>query len=225
MIDITSQIKAIHREVTRRQGAGGEEVVVLVRRTYDGPVADVWDALTDPERMARWFYPVTGDLHVGGKFQLEGNAGGEILRCEPPNLLQVTFGGPTSIVELRLSPEGEGSGDDTRTLLELEHVVPIEMAMNGAGALFVGPGWDGGFVGLDLYLHGVIADDPQAAASSPEAQELSKESVHAWIAVVEASGTATSDEIATVAEISLAAFAPDVGTTTPGESGGGEPPA
>jgi hypothetical protein len=122
----------------------------------------VWDALTDPDRMKRWFLPVSGDLQVGGKFQLEGNAGGEILRCEPPHLLKVTFGRPTSLVELRLSPEGED-----RTMLELEHTVPIEIAQNGAGSLYAGPGWDGGFVALDLYLRGEISEDPVAAADSP----------------------------------------------------------
>ena len=203
MIDITNQIDAIERHVTRRQGPDGEEVAVLIRRSYDAPNMEVWDALTDPERMKRWFYPVKGDLRPGGTFQLEGNAGGEIKRCEPPRLLQVTFGGPTSLVELRLSPDGE-----ERTLLELEHTVPIAFAMSGAGSLYVGPGWDGAFVGLDLYLNGVVADDPVAAANSPEALELSTQSVHAWITAVEASGSATADEIAAAAEMSFATFAP-----------------
>ncbi len=203
MIDIASEIDAIGREVSRRQGPDGEEVAVLIRRSYDAPNLEVWDALTDPERIKRWFYPVSGDLQLGGTFQLEGNAGGEIKRCEPPRLLKVTFGGPTSLVELRLSPEGED-----RTVLELEHTVPIDMAMSGAGSLYVGPGWDGAFVALGLYLDGVVADDPVAAASSPEALELSRESVHAWIAAVEASGTATADELETAAEMSFATFAP-----------------
>lgn len=41
--------------------------------------------------------PVSGELRVGGAFQLEGNAGGEILACEPPNLVRLTWGGPASI--------------------------------------------------------------------------------------------------------------------------------
>jgi uncharacterized protein YndB with AHSA1/START domain len=143
VIDITNEIDAIEREVSRRQGPDGEEVAVLIRRSYDAPNAEVWDALTDPERMKRWFYPVSGDFRVGGTFQLEGNAGGEIRRCEPPRLLEVTFGGPTSLVELRLSPDGED-----RTMLELEHTVPIALAMSGAGSLYVGPGWDGAAVRL-----------------------------------------------------------------------------
>jgi uncharacterized protein YndB with AHSA1/START domain len=203
-VDIATQLEAIDREVTRRSGPNGEEVSVLIRRTYDAAIADVWSALTDPNRMRRWFLPISGDLRAGGNFQLEGNAGGDIIACEPPRLLKVTFGGPTSLVELQLSPETED-----RTSLQLEHTVPIEFAQSGAGSLFVGPGWDGGFVALDLYLRGEVADDPIAAANSPEGQELSKRSVDSWVAVVQASGTASADEIAAARQMSLAQFAPD----------------
>jgi uncharacterized protein YndB with AHSA1/START domain len=207
MIDIQSQIDAIDRAVTRRQGSAGEEVAVLISRDYDSAIADVWEALTDPDRVKRWFMPLSGDLRPGGTFQLEGNAGGDILECDPPHRVRVTFGGPTSIVELRLTSEGE-----SRTSLELEHTVPIEMAQSGAGALFVGPGWDGGFVALDLYLRGEVADDPVAAASSPEALELSRQSVHVWIEVIRQSGTADPDQIESAAQMSMAQFAPEPGS-------------
>jgi len=204
VIDISNEIDAIHREVGRRSAESGEVVTVLLRRDYDAPVEDVWDAITDPERIKRWFMPVSGDLREGGDFQLEGNAGGRILRCDPPRLLRATFGGETSIVELRFTPDGDGA-----TSFELEHTVPIEMAGSGAGALYVGPGWDGALLGLGLYLAGKAADDPVAAASSPEAQAFSRDSVHAWTAAIEASGTAAPEEIAAAVEASLSQFAPD----------------
>lgn len=213
MIDITTQLNAIDRAVTRRMGPDGEEVAVRIRRTYNAPTTDVWDALTDPDRIKRWFLPISGELRAGGYFQLEGNAGGDILICEPPHLLKVTFGGPASLVELRLSPEGEG-----QTTLELEHTVPIEMAQSGAGSLYVGPGWDGGFVALDLYLRGEFTDDPVAAANSPEALKLSKQSVDAWVAVVQASGTATAEEITATADMAYAQFAPGLVDSENGES-------
>jgi uncharacterized protein YndB with AHSA1/START domain len=206
VIDIANQIDAISREVSRQPGEGGEVVSVVLRRTYDAPVTDVWDALTDPDRIRRWFMPVSGDLREGGDFQLEGNAGGRIVRCDPPHLLKVTFGGETSLVELRLGSDGANA-----TTLELEHTVPIEMAGSGAGALYVGPGWDGAFLALGLYVAGHVADDPVAAASSPEAQAFSRESVEAWTSVIEASGTAGADEIAAAVEMSLGQFAPDSG--------------
>jgi uncharacterized protein YndB with AHSA1/START domain len=135
VIDILEHINAIHRHVSRT----GEDVSVLLKRSYGASVEDVWDALTDPERMRRWLMPITGELKIGGSFPLEGNAGGEILECEPPSRFKVTFGGPTSLLEVRLTA---GAEDET-TELELEHTVPAEFAGGGAGALYVGPGWDG----------------------------------------------------------------------------------
>jgi uncharacterized protein YndB with AHSA1/START domain len=206
MIDIASQLNAIHRKVeTLPSGDGlGERVSVLLRRGYDAPVSDVWDAVTQPDRIKRWFMPISGELRVGGNFQLEGNAGGEILACEPPRLLRVTFGGPTSLVEVRLSAQSEGGA-----MLEMEHTVPIEMAQSVAGALYVGPGWDGALLGLDLFLRGEAIGDPVAAANSPMAQEFSRGSVYAWVEVVKDSGAATAEQIAAATEVSLAQFTPD----------------
>jgi len=208
MIDITNQLDAIHRGVSRQQVDDAENISVLLRRSYPAAIEDVWEAMTDPERIERWFMPVSGELRVGGTFQLEGNAGGDILECEPPHRLKLTFGGPTSLVELRLTPAGQ---DDT--VLELEHTVPIELAGSGAGALYVGPGWDGALLALALFVQGEVAADPVAAAMSPDGIEFSRQSVAAWSSVVESSETATADEIAMVTEMALAQFAPEVGTT------------
>jgi len=205
MIDILNQLNAIQRQVSRRTADGTEEVSVLLTRRYDAAIEDVWDAITDPDRIKRWMMPISGDLRVGGKFQLEGNAGGEILQCEPPRRLKVTFGGETSIVEVRLASDG-----DERTTLELEHTVPIEMAGGGAGALYVGPGWDGALMGLGLFLAGEVVGDPVKAAGSPEVQQFSKGSIEAWASEVERSGTATADELAAAKEVSLAQFSPDL---------------
>lgn len=207
MIDITRYLNAIHRKVEQfpPTNDSGERVSVLLRRSYDAPISDVWDAVTHPDRLKRWFLPISGELRVGGSFQLEGNAGGEILTCESPRLLRVTWGGPTSVVELRLTEEGESA-----TVLELSHTVPIELAQSGAGALYVGPGWDGALMGLDRFLRGEAVGDPVAAANSLEAQEFSKQSVHAWAAVVKDSGTATAEQLATATEVSLGQFAPDL---------------
>lgn len=208
MIDIPAQIEVIDRTVSRTpRSDGGENVTVLARRRYAADPEETWNALTDPARVARWFMPLSGDLRVGGTFQLEGNAGGEILECDRLNRFRVTFGGETSILEIRLSPDGEGA-----TLLELEHTVPIEMAQSGAGALWVGPGWDGGLMALGLYLDGVVVDDPVAAASSPEAVAFSERSVHEWAAAVEASGTATPEQLAEAVAVSMAQFAPGSAT-------------
>jgi uncharacterized protein YndB with AHSA1/START domain len=213
MIDIASQLSAIHRQVEAQSPAdgSGERVSVLMRRTYGAPIGEVWDAVTQPDRIKRWFMPISGDLRPGGSFQLEGNAGGEILTCEPPRLLKVTFGGPASLVEVRLTAQVD---DDT--VLELEHTVPIEMAQSGAGALYVGPGWDGALLGLGLFLRGEAAGDPVEAAGSLQVQEFSRQSVRAWAEVVKGSGTATDEQLAEATQVSLAQFAPDLATPPEG---------
>jgi uncharacterized protein YndB with AHSA1/START domain len=205
MIDIPTQIDAIDRAVRRTpREDGGQNVTVLARRSYPADLEDTWSALTDPERVARWFMPVSGDLRQGGNFQLEGNAGGDILECDRPNRFRVTFGGDTSFVEVRLTPDG-----DRATTLELEHTVPIEMAQSGAGALWVGPGWDGALMGLGFHLAGEVVDDPVAAANAPETMAFNEKSVRAWAATVEASGTATPEQLAEAVGVSMAQFAPD----------------
>lgn len=202
MIDILEHINAVQRDVSRT----GETVTVLMRRAYQAAPEELWHALTDPERMRRWFMPVTGDLEVGGSYQLEGNAGGEILECEPPKRLKVTFGGPTSLLELRLLA---GSGASTE--LELEHSMSEAPAPGGSGALWVGPGWDGALMGLDLYVSGELPEDanPVEMASSPEVIKYNEQSVRVWIEAIRSSGTTSEDDLAEAAKISMAQFAPD----------------
>ncbi|HWG13192.1 MAG TPA: SRPBCC family protein, partial [Streptosporangiaceae bacterium] len=102
---------------------GDTDRAMTLRRHYRASVDDVWQACTDPERLARWLTPVSGDLRPGGRFQLQGNAGGEILRCEPPRVLTVTWeapgGQPVTQVEAVLAAAGDG------TDLELRHYGPV----------------------------------------------------------------------------------------------------
>jgi uncharacterized protein YndB with AHSA1/START domain len=203
MFDLLQQLHAIYREASRRPGDAGELVSLQVRRTYDAPVADVWSALTDASRLARWMYPIEGELRAGGSFQFQGNAGGDILACEPPRLLRITYGGPTSVVEIRLTGR-----DRSATELVLEHTVPIEIARSAAGALFVGPGWDTGLVALDLHLRGALGD-AAAFHASREVHDFGARSVAAWSDAVTASGGATSDELAAARAAALGQYAPD----------------
>jgi uncharacterized protein YndB with AHSA1/START domain len=202
MIDIAQQVSAISREVATSDSSGAETVTITLQRHYPAEPADVWDALTDPERVRRWFLPLSGDLREGGQFQLEGNASGDILRCTAPERLVVTFGDPNSRVEVRLVAQDGG------TVLILEHSVPLAIAGSGAGALYVGPGWDGALLGLALYVEGNVPDDPAVAASSLEAQQFSARSIEEWVSVIESSGTADDEAIAAAREVSMSQFAP-----------------
>ncbi|MGY1690792.1 SRPBCC family protein [Geodermatophilus sp. SYSU D01105] len=214
MKGIPDELAGTSRGVRRQRTDGTEEVAVVLRRRYDAPVEDVWDALTDPDRLRRWFLPVTGDLRPGGTHQLEANVGGEVVRCEEPQRLTVTWGGPFSVVDVRLSAGGDGA------VLELEHTVPVEVAGSGAGALFVGPGWDVTVLALGRFLGGVVVEDPTAWENTPEVQRYNVRTIAAWADVVAASGTATEDEVAAGVEMARAQFTPDLAAS--GDHGAGD---
>src|SRR5688572_25977321 len=122
-IDIAAALGAVARGVASREHEGRPARVVVAARTYDTAIDDLWDALTNAERIPRWFLPVSGDLRPGGRYQLQGNAGGEITTCEPPSHLGVTweYGSEVSWVTVRLAEEATG-----RTRLELEHVAHVD---------------------------------------------------------------------------------------------------
>ena len=200
MIDILEHINAVQREVSRT----GETATVRMRRSYQAEPEELWDALTNPERMPRWFWPVTGDFKVGGSYQLQDNAGGEILECEPPKRFKVTFGGPTSLLELRLLSAGSA------TELELEHTMSEPPAPGGAGGLYVGPGWEGGFLALAMYIDGDLPEDnnPVELAETPEMLTFNEQSVRAWLEAVRASGTTTEEDLLEAAKTSMNQFSP-----------------
>jgi uncharacterized protein YndB with AHSA1/START domain len=182
MKDALEELAAVHREMGAGTLPAGEAYTVVLRRHYDAEIEDVWDAITDAARLGRWFLPVSGDLRLGGRYQLEGNAGGEILACEPPRRLRVSwlFGADaaegTSEVEVRLTP---GPGGDTD--LELVHAAVADeefFPTYGPGA--TGVGWDLGLLGLALHLAGADVGDPSGFESSPQGRELSRRSAQAW---------------------------------------------
>lgn len=213
MIDIVGQLNAIRREVGERRIPAGEGRTVRLRREYDAPIEDVWDAITNAERINRWFLPVSGDLRLGGTYQLKGNAGGEIRRCEPPRLLVVTwvFGeNPTeqdvTEVEVRLSP---GAGGGTEFVLEHAAVVdPERWSTFGPGA--VGVGWDSILLGLSLHLQsgGAPLEDSDAWAMSDEGRRFFTRSSEAWGEATKAAG-GDPDEVAVMVANTTQAYAPD----------------
>lgn len=163
MIDVKHQISEVRRQVGSKVLAAGEARVVTISQAYEGSLDDVWGACTNPERIPRWFLPVSGDLRLGGRYQLEGNAGGTIERCDPPNSFAATWemGEQESWIEVSLSEQPDG-----RIRLELAHVAHVSdefWARFGPGA--VGVGWDLALIGLVRHLSGAAPVDPQQAAA------------------------------------------------------------
>ncbi len=201
------ELAVVTRETAPVKTPAGDGHRVVLRRTYPADVAQVWDALTTAERLGRWFLPVSGDLRLGGQYQFEGNAGGEILECEPPHRVRVSWvmgeKAPDSFSEVvvRLAPVEAG------TSFELEHtatVPPQFWDQFGPGA--VGVGWDGGLLGLALYLSsgGAPAKDHEGFENSPEGREFLTSSARAWGEAHLASGV--SEEVARACAEATTAF-------------------
>ncbi|MGN9844941.1 SRPBCC family protein [Nonomuraea sp. H19] len=200
-MDIVDEINQAHRELI-----DGERKTIVLRRHYDAEVEDVWDACTNAERLSRWMLPVTGDLRLGGTYQLKGNAGGEILRCEPPSLLKVSwlFGDNPgfSEVEVRLSAKDGG------TLFELHHTAEVPPDMwSGFGPGAVGVGWDLALLGLSLHLSGAPQVDENTFHQTDEGRRFITSSSQAWGEAHKAAGGDPEQVAATVAGVT-AFYAP-----------------
>jgi uncharacterized protein YndB with AHSA1/START domain len=187
-VDAVAAVGLVVREIRTGERDGVPTKIQIARRTYATDRADLWDVLTNAERIPRWFLPVSGDLSVGGQYQLEGNAGGTVERCDAPESFAITweFGGMVSWVQVRLSEDSAGA------TMELEHeaAVPQELwDQFGPGA--TGLGWDGALFGLGLYLESGQGMDPAEGAlwaASPEGAQFMRLCADSWVAAAVAAG-------------------------------------
>jgi uncharacterized protein YndB with AHSA1/START domain len=128
------------------RSADGQGIVRIEDR-YDTGIGDLWAALTDPDRLARWYGQVEGDLRPGGEFRLylesDGWDGtGRVEVCEPPRRLLVTTretdeswrkgrGAPPfdDAIEATLTADG----GQTTLVIEVQGVPLDKIAFYGAG--------------------------------------------------------------------------------------------
>jgi uncharacterized protein YndB with AHSA1/START domain len=109
---------------------------VTMEDFYDTDIADLWSALTEPDRLARWIAAVDGDLRPGGEVRTKFTSGhegpGRIDVCDAPTRLVVTLepGTPdATVVEANLTAVGER----TRLIVE-ERGLPLPaLPDHGAG--------------------------------------------------------------------------------------------
>jgi len=124
------------RILGRLRSADGKGVVRMEDR-FGTDVGDLWSAITDPARVARWLGEVAGDLRHGGEFRahfFDGWEGtGRVEACEPPRrllLLTTSPGRPDKhFMEATLTADGDQS-----ILVWEERGMPLELiAAYGAG--------------------------------------------------------------------------------------------
>jgi uncharacterized protein YndB with AHSA1/START domain len=123
---------------------------VRVEDVYDTDVGDLWSAVTEPDRLARWIANVEGDLRVGGMVQAQFTSSwegpGRIDVCEPPHHLVLTMEPGTddeAVIEAWLTGEGE----QTRLVIEERGLALDALYMHGAG-------WQAHIEDLGRYLAG-----------------------------------------------------------------------
>jgi uncharacterized protein YndB with AHSA1/START domain len=189
-LDPITDAAVVDREVRTAERDGVTTRVVVARRTYPAPQEELWDAVTNPDRLPRWFLPVSGDLRVGGRYQLEGNAGGTVEACDEPERFAVTweFGGQVSWLTVTFVSLGTG------TTLEVAHEAPVDPGFweqYGPGA--TGVGWDLGLLGLDRHLQAgaEVAIDPAEGAAwptTPEGIAYVRQAADGWVAAAVADG-------------------------------------
>lgn len=127
--------------------ASGGKGIVRIEKHYDTTIDDLWSALVDPDRLARWYGRVEGDLRPGGTFHtrlepadIDGT--GRVEACEPPHRLLVTTRetdeswlrgqGPApfdATIEATLASEGRR----TRLVFEVRGLPLDRIASYGAG--------------------------------------------------------------------------------------------
>ena len=186
--DVQSHLAAMEREVSLMKREGQSAGAVTLSRSFDAAIADVWDGVTNGERISRWFTPVSGNLELGGRFQLEGNASGTITACERLSHFAVTweFGGDTSWVDVSL----EGT-EEEQVRLTLTHTAILSAHWDEYGPGAAGVGWEWGLLGLSIHLERPAEPMPGAAefAASDSGRAFFAGSSDGWAQAAIAAGT------------------------------------
>jgi uncharacterized protein YndB with AHSA1/START domain len=202
LIDVAHHLGAVQRTVKSGERDGKPTRAVVLTRTYDTDIDDLWNALTTAERLPRWFLPVEGELKLGGRYQLKGNAGGTITDCKPPQHLGLTWEmqGQVSWVEVQLAEDSA-----QRTRLTLTHTAHLSDFWTQFGPGAVGVGWELGLMGLALHSQDPAAKFDEASFSiSPEAKTYMTGSSEAWGEAAIAGGE--TSEVARAAARATTAF-------------------
>jgi uncharacterized protein YndB with AHSA1/START domain len=138
---MTSHARGSGRILGSLQSADGTGVVRMEDR-FDTDIDDVWSAVTDPSRLARWYGEIEGDLRLGGEFRARVFASGwegtgRVEACEPPRRLLLTLRDadpqPGQPGETAIEATLAADGDQTILVLE-ERGMPLDLlAAYGAG--------------------------------------------------------------------------------------------
>jgi len=184
-LDPAPHLNAVTRCVAGGDREGEPIHDVTLTRAYPFSRAELWAALTTPAQLAQWFLPVRGALELGDRYQLEGNAGGDIVACEPDRRFELSweFGNDVSWVGVEVEDDGTG------TRLTLTHTSRPTPQWTEYGPGAVGVGWELALLALARHLAGEPKLDEEAFVASPEGRALITSSSEGWGQASLASGT------------------------------------
>src|SRR5712692_8156151 len=132
---MTTSARTGTRIVGSLRSADGKGIVRMEDR-YDTDIDDLWSALTDPGRLARWIADVKGDLRPGGEFRARFTSSwegpGRVDVCEPPRRLLLTMS-PGERDETVIEAELNSDGAKTILVVEERGLPLADLAGYGAG--------------------------------------------------------------------------------------------
>jgi uncharacterized protein YndB with AHSA1/START domain len=134
---------------------------LVLTRSFDAPIEDVWTSITKSESTARWFGSWTGTPGVGNTIQIKmlfekdgPESEAHIDACEPPKRLALTTKGEWGVeIEITLAQTG--------SVTELRFVHHLNDS-NRKFARDFGPGWE-------YYLDNLVA--ARAGGELPKFEE------------------------------------------------------
>src|SRR5215471_14309917 len=134
---MTSNARPNTRILGSLRSADGKGVVRIEDR-YDTDIDDLWSAITDPGRLARWFGQVEGDLRPGGEFRMYVESSGwdgtgRVEACEAPRRLLVTTKEVTEPHDKVIEATLTADGGQTILVIEVRGMPLDKIAFYGAG--------------------------------------------------------------------------------------------
>lgn len=122
--------------------------LIRFAQTYPTSVEDLWDAVTDPERLSRWMAPYEGEFRLGGRWLARYDDGtvfteGTVTACDAPRTFTTTWHASEeqeTTLTVTVEPVADGAA------LRLEH--------DGVGGRDYAPGWHTYLELLELDLAG-----------------------------------------------------------------------
>lgn len=180
-------------DVLRQVSFTDTDSVITLTQTFPTTAADLWEACTSPDRLARWFEPVEGDLRPGGRYRMsESGTAGTIEACDAPRTLAVTWEYDDDVSRVTATIEETGPGTASLTV---SHHSDTGEHWQEYGPAAGGCGWDAAFLGLRMLLESpaTTLDDVTDVMSSPEGQRFVASAAEQWWLAHQRAG-ASSDE-------------------------------